>query len=108
MLAAQLLYLAIVILGLVPLVLPGFLVAVYFAFFGFTLVTNRINPLRALAASGALTRTRGLFVTRALLLLLLLNLLGAACLGLGLLVTLPVSLLTLTALYFQIVRAQLP
>ncbi len=108
MLAAQLIYLTLVTLGLVPLVLPGILAAVYFAFYGPTLVASRINPLRALAASGALTRLHGLFVTRALLLLLLLNLLGAAFLGLGLLITVPVSLLTLTALYFQLVQAQLP
>jgi hypothetical protein len=108
MLAAQLIYLALVILGLVPLVLPGLLVAVYFAFFGFTLITSRLNPLRALATSGSLARAHGLFVSGALLLLFLLNLLGAALLGLGLLVTVPVSLLTLTALYFQLVRASFP
>jgi hypothetical protein len=108
MLAAQLIYLAVFILGFVPLIIPGLLVALYLVFFGFALLTSRINPLRAQAVSGALVRPHGLFVTRALLLLLLLNLLGAALLGLGLLVTVPVSLLTLTALYFQLVRANLP
>jgi hypothetical protein len=55
-----------------------------------------------------LTHRHGLFVSAALGLLLLLNLLGAMLLGLGLLITVPVTLLTLTALYFQLVRAQLP
>jgi hypothetical protein len=108
MLAAQLLYLVGIFLGLVPLVLPGLLVAVYFAFYGLYLSTGQANPLAALRDSVRLTHRRGLFVSGALLVLLLLNLFGAMLLGVGLLVTVPVSGLTLTALYSQLVRAQLP
>ena len=103
MLAAQFIYLAGVTLGSVPLLIPGAVIAVRLVFFGPWIVTGRPHPLAALGASAALTRNRATALTGALLVLLLLNLCGALLLGLGLLVTVPVTMLTLTALYGQLV-----
>lgn len=74
-----------------------------FLFCAHLVVDRHLGPLRALRGSADLTRqTR----TRAVVLLLLLgalNLFGLLCAGVGLLVTLPLSLLTLTAAYRQLV-----
>jgi hypothetical protein len=105
-LAAHLLYLLLVGAGLVALVVPGLYVAARYAFFGFEVAAGhglwpsfvRSANLTALS----IARLGGLLV-----LLLLLNLLGAAVLGLGLLITAPLSLLVLTDVYRQLAQAAL-
>jgi uncharacterized membrane protein len=97
--------------SMVPVVLVGLsalaVLALYslsrYVFCVHLVVDLHLGPLRALRASDDLTRqvrgrTLGLVV-----LMMVLNLAGAATVGVGLLVSLPLSLLTLTAAYRQVV-----
>jgi hypothetical protein len=87
------LYIAAVACGLLLLVVPGVYLAVRYAPFGHVIASRQVSGLEALREAGALTQGRWWKVCSFMLLLLALNLAGAALLGLGLLITFPVSLL---------------
>jgi uncharacterized membrane protein len=92
-------YSAVVAVGLVLLVVPGIYVAVKYSLFGQVLATRSTSALEALRDAGALSDGRWWTLFQLLLLALLLNLAGMAFLGLGLLITFPVSLLATSDLY---------
>ena len=101
-LAAQILYLLMVVIGLLLLVVPGVYLGVRYALFGFRFADGETNLLRSFQQSAVLTKgaTTGLLCT--LIALLVLNVLGASLLGLGLLVTVPLSVLVMTDIYRQL------
>jgi hypothetical protein len=101
-LAGQVIYLLAVAGGLALLVAPGVYLGVTYALFGFGLVTGQTDlagsfKQSALLSAGARTRLLALFVT-----LLVFNVLGAGLLGLGLFVTVPLSVLIVTAIQRQL------
>jgi hypothetical protein len=100
-LAAQILYLLLVVVGLVLLVVPGVYLAVRYALFGFCFADGEPDLLRCFRRSAILSKgaTAGLSWTLAALLVL--NLLGACLLGLGLFITVPLSVLIMTDIYRQ-------
>jgi hypothetical protein len=102
-LACQLLYVAIVLAGLVLLVAPGVFLTARFALFGFQNASGEGGVLRSFKLSADLTRgaTRRLAAT--LVTLVVFNLLGAALLGLGLLVTVPLSVLMMASIDRQLI-----
>lgn len=106
-LAGQLFYLLAVCVGLVLFIVPGLYLGARWAFFGFELLTAG-NLLSAFQRSARLTEAVTARLAGVLGVLLLLNLLGAAVLGLGLLLTVPLSLLVLTDLYRQLESTRSP
>lgn len=88
---ASILFGLIVAGGLILLIVPGIIWAIKFGFFGFIMVDKRTGIRESLRLSGELTRgARGdLFIFY--LALIGVNLLGALCLGVGLLVTMPLT-----------------
>jgi hypothetical protein len=103
-LSAQLLYLGLVVFGLALLVVPGVYVAARYSLFGFAVAAGERDIIESLRKSSALTagvRGRLAAIVAALLLL---NILGAALLGVGLLATIPFSMLTMTSVYCQLDR----
>jgi hypothetical protein len=92
-------YSAGVVVGLVLLVVPGIYVAVRYALFGQILATTSTTAPQALRNTAALSEGRWWTLFPLLLMALLLNLGGMAFLGLGLLITFPVSLLATSELY---------
>lgn len=107
-LAAKLLYLLLLALGLISLVVPGFWLGTRYSMFPGFMAEGQHNPVDALKSSSAIVRghTGRMFVI--LLALLLLNVLGACFLGIGLLLTLPPTLVALAGLYRQLHRDSLP
>jgi hypothetical protein len=104
-LAGQMLYLLMVAVGLVLLVVPGVYLGVRYALFGFCMAAGETNPIRgfqqsAILSTGTETRLLAIFVA-----LLVFNALGASLLGLGLFITVPLSVLTMTAVYRQVSKA---
>jgi hypothetical protein len=101
-LAAQLLYLVSVVVGLALLALPGLYVAARYALVGFCLVDGDPHLLCAFQRSAQLTQgvKPSLFAIGGALLIL--NLLGASLAGLGLFITVPFSGLTMAAVYRQL------
>lgn len=96
---ASLLYWVVVAVGLVLLVIPGIIFSVRYLFYGYAVVDRNARPVEALAQSAA--ATKGVWGALSLfgLVIILLNILGALALGVGLLVTLPVSALATAWVY---------
>jgi hypothetical protein len=92
-------YFVAVVGGLALLVVPGIIIAVRYAFFGQIVATRSTSALEALRDAAGLSDGRRWTLGVFLLLVLLLNLAGAAFLGVGLFITFPVSLLATSDLY---------
>jgi uncharacterized membrane protein len=92
-------YSAVVLVGFAFLVVPGIYVAVRYALFGQVLATTSTTAPQALRNAAALSDGRWWTLFRLVLMAMLLNLAGMAFLGLGLLITFPVSLLATSDLY---------
>ncbi len=98
-------YSVAVVGGLVLLVAPGIYLAVRYALFGHVLATRPASALEALHEAAALSRGRWWTVGAVVLKGLLLNLAGTALLGVGLVITFPVSLLATSSFYLSLQRS---
>lgn len=108
-LATAILYSLVVAVGLILLVVPGIYWGVRLSMAGFLVIDRGLDPIAALHASSDVTRgARG----RLFLLFLAcigLNLLGALALGIGLLFTVPATIMALAFTYRRLVaRAHVP
>lgn len=105
-LVAAVLYALMVGIGLILLIVPGIILAIVFAFYGFVIVdTGTTDPIGALRRSAQLTRGhRGrLFLLG--LVLLGINLLGLLLLIVGVLITSGISLLAIAYVYRRLAPA---
>lgn len=99
-LIAALLYALMVGVGLVLLIVPGVIVAIVFAFYGFHIVdTDSTDPIGALRRSAEITRGHRWQLFFFGLLLIGLNLLGLLLLIVGVLITSGISLLAVGYVY---------
>lgn len=98
-LLAFFLYALGVAFGLILLVAPGIYFAVRYAFFAHVLATTKASAWQSLRKAASLSQGRWRPIFVLLLKVFLLNLLGAAILGVGLLITAPVSLLAIASFY---------
>ena len=96
---ASILYELIVAVGLILLIVPGVIFSVRYMFYGYAVVERNARPLEAMAQSAAATRGAWWNVSLFGLAILLLNILGALLLGVGLLVTAPMSALAAAWVY---------
>jgi hypothetical protein len=101
-LAGQLLYLLIVVVGLVLVLIPGIYLSIHYMWFGFCIVSGETNLVRSFQQSAILSAGSKIHLFAIFALLFIFNFLGACILGLGLLITIPLSVLTLTAVYRQL------
>jgi hypothetical protein len=106
-LAVSVLYGLLVTLGLVLFVVPGLYLAVRYGFTGFLVADGRAEVLDSFHQSSELTRGVRGKVFGLMLVLFLLNFLGALLFGIGLLFTVPVSAFAMTLVYRRLlVRAE--
>jgi hypothetical protein len=101
-LAAQILYLLMVVIGLLLLVVPGVYLGVRYALFGFCFASGETNLLRCFQQSAILSKGATTGLLWILAALFVLNLLGASLLALGLFITVPLSVLIMTDVYRQL------
>ena len=101
-LAGQLLYLAMVLAGLLLLIVPGILLATRFALFSFQYTAGESGLLKSFKQSAVLTRGSTGRLAATLVALFVFNLLGAALLGVGLFVTVPISVLIMASIDRQL------
>lgn len=101
-LAGQVIYLLMVAVGLVLLIVPGLYLGVRYGLFGFCMVTGEADLLHSFQHSAILSAGTQASLLAILVSLLVLNGLGASLLGLGLFVTVPLSVLMMTAVFQQL------
>ena len=98
-LLASLLYSLIVIGGTLLLIVPGIILALTFQFYSYLIVDQNLAPKQALKQSGILTKGHKLQLFWLMLLIGLMNIVGAIAFLVGLLFTVPMSLLIMTYTY---------
>src|SRR5260370_33280801 len=103
-LAAQILYLLMVVIGLLLLVVPGVYLGARYALFGFCFAGGETNLFRCFQQSAILSEGATTGLLWILAALLVLNLLGACLLALGLFITTPLSVLIMTDIYRQLTK----
>ncbi|HZS01083.1 MAG TPA: DUF975 family protein [Chloroflexota bacterium] len=91
-LLAEILYSLMVGIGLVFFIVPGIILGVIFAFYGYVIVDRGAGPIEALGRSAELTKGVRMDLFLFGLLIIGINILGALALGIGLLVSVPVSM----------------
>lgn len=101
-LAGQTIYLLMVLVGLALLVVPGIYLGVRYALFGFSMVTSEADLTHSFRQSAILSTGTKTYLLAILVALLIFNVLGVSLLGLGLFVTVPLSVLMMTAVYQQL------
>jgi uncharacterized membrane protein len=98
-LGTTILILLVCIVGFVLLIIPGIIAALTFYFSNYLVVDRSMTPIAAMKESARITKGNRLNLFGLLLLLILLNLLGAICLLVGLLVTIPITTLAVVHAY---------
>ncbi|MEA2641221.1 MAG: hypothetical protein QOF51_2615 [Chloroflexota bacterium] len=92
----------VVELGYLLLFVPGIFLSVRLAFFGYAIVDQGVGPFEAVQRSWDLTRGRFWSIFLLEIVLFLINAIGAIPVGLGLIVTYPVTAIAIAAAYRQL------
>ena len=98
-LAATILNGLIVVIGLVLLIVPGIILALMLIFTPYIVVDRELGPIKALKESARMTKGHWWELFILLVLVLLLNIVGAVALLVGLLVTIPTTSLAIVHAY---------
>ncbi len=96
---ASVLYILIVDVGLLLLIIPGIIWAIKYLFFSFLIVDENLSPIEALKRSGEITKGAKWRIFVLLLVLLVINFIGGVFAGIGLLVTIPLSWMSIVHVY---------
>lgn len=104
-LGAAILTAVIVGIGTVLLIIPGIIAALGLMFTKYLVVDRHMGPVDALKESWRITKGSKLSLLGFMCVLILLNIAGAIALGVGLLITIPVSMLAVAHVYRLIERA---
>lgn len=102
--AAAVLYFLIVVAGLLLLVVPGVIWCIKYSLFPYFIVDEKMGPIEAIKASGKATSGVKFQLFLFGLLLGLVNLGGLLALGIGLFVSIPVSMVSYAYVYRQLAR----
>ena len=97
--AASLLYGLMVFLGTLLLIVPGIILGIKFMFFSYFIVDKNAGIIESFEKSAALTSGSKTNIFLLALLLWLVNAAGALCLGAGLVVTIPLSMVAVAYVY---------
>ncbi len=100
--AAQLIYFLVVLVGLILLIVPGVYFGIQYSFFGFYFVQGTSGPKHSFQQSAAASQGSMRFLLLFYIIIFLLNILGASLLGVGLIVTVPLSVLMAVSMYQQL------
>ncbi|HOI93549.1 MAG TPA: zinc-ribbon domain-containing protein [Syntrophobacter fumaroxidans] len=91
-------------IGFLLLIVPGVIFIIKLMFYTFAIVDKNMGPVESLNASWNMTKDVKMDLLLLLLLLLVINIIGAIPLGLGLLITVPVSSLACAYVYRRLQR----
>ena len=88
-----------IVMGLVLLIVPGIIISLRLWFVGFVLVDERTGPIDAIQRSWDITRGHTMNLLLLFIVLLGVNILGLCCLGVGLLISVPISGIAMAYVY---------
>jgi uncharacterized membrane protein len=96
------------LIGLILLIVPGIIIAIMVAFSTYAVIDLELGPIEAIKHSARLTKGHRWHLFRFGLVLLGLNLLGFIVLIVGLIVTIPISILAVVHVYRKLSESLLP
>ena len=99
MIGATIVYTIIVVIGFILLVIPGIYLALRLQFYSYYIVDKNAGALDSLRMSWKATDKNVINIFLFMLLIIGINILGALALLVGLLITIPVSIIAVTLLY---------
>lgn len=102
-LAASILYGLIILGGFILLVIPGIYFAIKYYFVLYLVVDKNMGPIEALKKSGKITQNVMLELLYLVVALIVLNIAGFLLFGIGLLVTIPISMVATAHIYKKLV-----
>ncbi|MEN8252963.1 MAG: hypothetical protein ABFQ62_01145 [Patescibacteria group bacterium] len=88
-----------VIVGLIFLIIPGIYLALKYQFAPYLVIDKKMGAIEAIKKSGEMTKGKLMDLFFLALVMLLINILGVLALGVGLLVSTPVSMLSVAYVY---------
>ena len=97
--ASSILYGLIVIAGLIFFIIPGIILAIKFFFYSYFIIDKRMGPVEALKASSEATKGFKMDLLLFGMLIGLINLAGFLCLVVGLIATIPTSMVAYAYVY---------
>lgn len=103
-LVSTILFNLMVMVGFILLIIPGVYLAVRYILFSYFVLDKEMRPIESLEAAAKATQGKRGFLFLLLLVLLLLNAAGALLFGIGLFVTIPISVLSLAIVYRKLTR----
>lgn len=92
----------IIVVGLILLIVPGIYAMLYLSMYRFTILNNERGIIDSLKESGRLTEGVRLKILGFFAVIILLNIAGALAFLVGLIITLPVSMLAYAHIYAQL------
>ncbi len=95
----SIIYSVIVIAGFLLLIIPGIIWSLKFQYFSYAMVDKNLGPIDALKESSRITKKVKINLLLFNILLILINILGMLALGIGLLLTVPTTLLANVYVY---------
>lgn len=98
----------IIALGICLFIIPGIILAITYQFTLFLILDHNLQPWQALNQSARITRGHKWQILGFNLLIVLFNVAGFCLLGIGLFVTVPISVFVMTQLYRYLERAAQP
>jgi uncharacterized membrane protein len=93
------LYVVIIGVGMILFIIPGIILAIQFQFFSFFIVDKGLSPIEALKKSSQITKGIKWDLFLFDLLIVIINFLGSLFLGIGLLITFPITLVSIAFVY---------
>jgi uncharacterized membrane protein len=98
-LIGSILYVVIIGVGLILFIIPGIILAIQFQFFSFFIVDRGLSPIEALKKSSEITKGIKWDLFLFDLLIVIINFLGSCFLGIGLLITFLITLVSIAFVY---------
>ena len=107
-LIASTLFTIVVAVGIVLFIVPGVIWALMFALYAYALVDEDLGPIAAMKRSALLTRGVRLELFLFFLLVIGVNILGALTLGVGLVITIPATMIATARVYYTLHNRLIP
>ncbi len=95
----SIIYGLIVVAGLIFFIVPGIIWAIKYQFFAYLIIDKKLDPMEAIRKSGEMTAGNKGKLFWLCIVLMLINIVGAACLLVGLFATIPTSMLAVAYVY---------
>ncbi|MDP8263350.1 MAG: hypothetical protein P9M13_08610 [Candidatus Ancaeobacter aquaticus] len=106
--AASIVFMILVTIGFILLIVPGIIVAIACMFFTYLIVDKNMGPIESLKKSAAITKGARFDLFVFIIVLGIINIIGALCLGIGLFVTAPTTMVAMAYVYRQLVKEDAP